>query len=216
MPQRKRRREASVSRDPAVVRARILDAAQVEFMTHGYLAASTNRISRAFGGSKATLFRHFSTKIGLLEAVVQRIAAEWRGAVDWRGIDSPEPAEWLTVFAHRVLVWILRDEPLFIGRLAITEGERLPHLKSLFHATAGRPLQVVLARQLRIWTKQGRTDVPDPRHTALHFLDLLVAGQVSRRLYGEPAQSERRLRAHVASAVALFLNGCGTHRKSFA
>ena len=214
MPQRERR--VPVSRDPAIVRARILDAAQAEFMAHGYPAASTNRISRAFGGSKATLFRHFPTKIGLLEAVVQRIAAEWRSAVDWRGIDNPEPAEWLTIFACRVLAWILRDEPLFVGRLAITEGERLPRLENIFHATAGRPLQVVLARQLRTWTKQGRTDVPDPRQAALHFLDLVVAGQVSRRLYGEPAQSQRRLHAHVESAVALFLDGCGTHRRSFA
>ncbi|MFK5047857.1 TetR/AcrR family transcriptional regulator, partial [Klebsiella pneumoniae] len=51
--------KAPVSRNPAVVRARILDAAQAEFMEHGYAGASTNRILDRFGGSKPTMFRHF-------------------------------------------------------------------------------------------------------------------------------------------------------------
>jgi AcrR family transcriptional regulator len=197
-----------VSRDPAVVTARILAAAQAEFMAHGYFAASTNRICRAFGGSKATLFRYFPTKEQLLEAVVRRIAAEWQGAVDWRSIESDEPEVWLATFAERILGWILAAEPIFVGRLAIAERQRLPRLEQTFHATAGRPLLAVAARQLRRWSGEGRMAVADPRRDASHFLDLAISGAVSRTFYGAAPLAGRTLKAHVTRCVTLFLRGC--------
>jgi AcrR family transcriptional regulator len=55
-------RKQFYSRDPGTVTERILDAAEAEFMSCGYAEASTNRVLERFGGSKATLFRHYPTK----------------------------------------------------------------------------------------------------------------------------------------------------------
>lgn len=197
-----------VSRDPEVVCARILDAAQAEFMAHGYEAASTNRITRRFGGSKATLFRYFPSKEALLEAVVRRIAGGWRARVDSRLIPSDSPQRWLTVFGTRTLEWLLGDELIFLGRLGIAEGHKFPRLERVFQETAGRPLQAVLARRLREWSRAGGLDCREPRKDAERFLDLVASGAVSRRLYGSPPLSGSRLGAHVRGAVALFLHGC--------
>ena len=207
-------RKSPVSRDPVVVTGRILSAAQAEFMAHGYEAASTNRITQRFGGSKATLFRYFPTKESLLEAVVRRVAEQWEPAVDWRGIDQPTEEGWLVTFGTRILEWILGDDPIFIGRLAIAEGHKFPRLEHVFDDSAGKPLRSALSRRLRAWTREGRLACRDADADAMLFMDLIVAGAVSRRLYGEGPLTGARLAAHVRRGVALFLNGCRSDRES--
>jgi AcrR family transcriptional regulator len=206
---KRRRSSKPVSRDPAIVGARILDAAQAEFMVHGYAAASTNRIRLAFGGSKATLFRHFPTKLQLLEAVIQRIATDWRRSIDWPDATGAVPSEWLTLVGERMLVWFVGAGPLFVGRLAIAEGRKLPRLKLIFQRAAGRPLRAALARQFREWKRRELLEIADPQRDAVHFLDLLISGEVSRRLYGGAAMRRPQMKHHVARCVALFLGGCG-------
>jgi AcrR family transcriptional regulator len=192
-----------------VVAARILDAAQAEFAVRGYVAASTNRIRLGFGGSKATLFRYYPTKLQLLEAVIQRIATDWRRSIDWREVPDAVPATWLTVVGERMLAWFLGDGPLFVGRLAIAEGRNLPQLKEIFHRAAGRPLRAALVRQFREWERRELLERVDPQRDAVHFLDLVIAGAVSRRLYGGGAMSNADIKHHVARCVELFIHGRG-------
>lgn len=201
-----------VSRHPDTVRRRILDAAQAEFMAHGYEAASTNRITDGFGGSKATLFRHYASKEALLGAVVQRIAMQWERALDWRSIPQGAPLEWLEAVGVRTLGWILGDEPIFIGRLAIAEGHKFPALEQTFEETAARPIRTMIATRLRRWTRAGLLDCAQPLADAQHWIDLVVSGAVSRRLYGAPRPTDARLRAHVRRAVELFIEGAGATR----
>ncbi len=197
-----------MSRDPQIVSARILDAAQAEFMTHGYEAASTNRITRNFGGSKATLFRYFPSKEALLEAVVRRIAGGWRARVDSHHIPPDSPERWLIEFGNRTLEWLLTEELIFLGRLGIAEGHKFPKLERVFRETAGRPLQAILARRLREWTRAGWLACREPTKDAERFLDLVASGAVSRVLYGDAPLTGARLTAHVKGAVALYLRGC--------
>ena len=200
--------KAPVSRRPEVVALRILAAAQAEFMAAGYEAASTNRITAAFGGSKATLFRHFPTKEALLEAVIRSIATRWRTAVAAEAIPDTPPGEWLAAFASRTLDWILGEEPLFVGRLGIAEGHKFPALRQVFAETAGAPLSAVLSARLAEWHRRGVLVCPHPDADATRFLDLTVSGLVSRALYRQPPLSAAERTAHVAGAVALFLDGC--------
>lgn len=204
-----RRAPTIVSRDPAIVTARILDAAQAEFAKHGYVAASTNRIRLAFGGSKATLFRHYPTKLQMLEGVILRIAADWRRGIDWRDVPDQVPAEWLAIVSKRMLEWFLSDGPQFVGRLGIAEGRYFPQLKRIFDRTAGRPLRARLAAQFRAWHRRRLLRSGDAHGDAVHFLDLVISGPVSRKLYGGGPMSRRDIDAHVARCVELFLRGCG-------
>jgi len=199
--------KAPIRRHPDAVTKRILDAAEREFMAEGYEVASTNRIVTAFGGSKATLFRYFSTKQALLGAVIQRIASRWQDRVDWHAIEDDAPRVWLVAFFVQILEWILGDDALFVGRLGIAEGHKLPELRGVFHETAGVPLQTALADQLLKWSGQGQLAVADPPADAQHLFDLVVAGAVSRALYGADRLSGAALDAHVRSCVALYLDG---------
>lgn len=200
--------KASVSRDPQIVERRILDAAQMEFELHGFEGASTNRIARRLQGSKSTLFRYFGTKEEMLEAVVTRIAGQWHDQVNSDSISQSSPEAWLNEFARRTLKWILGKGPLFVGRLAISEGHKFPELERVFQETAGDPLKDLVAKQLRKWTQSGLLECRDPRGDAERFLDLIVSGVVSRRLYGQRPDSQTKLNAHVTRGVDLFLHGC--------
>lgn len=196
-----------ISRKPAEVARRILDAAEAEFIANGFEAASTNRIVTRFGGSKATLFRHFPTKELLLQAVIERIAGEWRGRVRPDCNSIHDPAEWLTEFGVATLEWILGDGPLFLGRLGISEGHKLPQLSHLFHELAGAPLQEAVAGKLEDWAKAGKLSRGNPKTDAQSFFDIMVAGAVSRALYRVERLSGRKLRAHAEHAVNIFLSG---------
>lgn len=196
-----------ISRDPAKVSQRILDAAEREFIEFGFVAASTNRIAAGFGGSKATLFRHYSSKEALLEAVIHRIASQWRLEVRLSDLQDGEPHQWLTDFAVMVLAWILGEGPIFVGRLGIAEGQKFPRLAPVFQDAAGQPLEDALAVRLELWTKAGALTSIDPAEDARLFFDLVVSGAVSRALYGVEILSGERLSAHAGRATDLFLLG---------
>jgi AcrR family transcriptional regulator len=200
--------KSPVSRNPAVVRTRILDAAQAEFMAEGFAGASTNRILERFGGSKPTMFRHFPTKRALFEAVVGRIASRWRDAVDMGDADCNDPEIWLNAFATRALAWILTDESIFVGRMAIAEGHLFPEVGETYRALAVEPLNALLAERLEAWTASGLLACHDPQRDALAFFDLTLAGMVSRKLYRvDEGFDPASLSEHARHCVALYLRG---------
>ncbi|MEP7312265.1 MAG: TetR/AcrR family transcriptional regulator [Pseudomonadota bacterium] len=203
----KERRRAFTSRDPILVAARILDAAQFEFMRVGPEAANTNRIAEAFGGSKATLFRYFPTKDELLKAVVRRIASNWHGIVKWEDIDEVNPTEWLVAFGERTLTWHLSEDALFVGRLAVLEAGKSPLIRNIFPENASRPLHKALAQQLRRWNTAGALTSKNPKRDAKLFFDLTFSGAISRALYGVPKLTSRALSLHVRDCVHLFVRG---------
>lgn len=195
------------SRKPEAVRERILDAAQAEFMAHGFAAASTNRILERFAGSKPTMFRHFPTKRAMFGGVVQRIAARWRSAIDPAGIAADDPQGWLLAFGLLALAWITSDENIFVGRMAVAEGAGFPEVAELYRREAVEPIEATLAGRLDAWSRAGLITTADPVRDALAFLDLTMAGEVSRLLYGAPRPDAQAMGTHVAHCVTLFLQG---------
>lgn len=197
-----------VSRNPETVRARILDAAQAEFLAEGYGAASTNRILERFGGSKPTMFRHFPTKRDMYHAVVARLALRWSDHINESGIEEKDPAPWLGEFATMTALWCLRDENVFLARMAILEGPEDNAAAEVYRLNAARPIELIVTTKLAGWAASGQLAVGDPQRDAVSFLDLSVTGLVFRRLFGGrqdiPVEA---VRSHVAYAVGLFLEG---------
>lgn len=187
-----------------------MDAAQQEFMRAGYAAANTNTMALN-GVSKATIFRHYPTKRVLFEAVVARIAARWSERVDAISITERMPRDWLRAFGMRALQWILSDEALFVGRMAIADGPDHDTVRGIWMAKANDPVMVLLVERMREWQAAGTFFSGDAKRRADMYLDLILAGRVSRALYGiaEPRNS-LALQNHVDDCVDLFLYGCGT------
>lgn len=200
--------KSPVSRNPAIVRARILDAAQAEFMAAGFAGASSNRILQRFGGSKATMFRHFPTMWALFTAVVARIAVGWQDAVDTSSLPEEDPQGWLAGFAQRAAAWLLTEENIFVGRMAIAEGHLFPEVQGEYVRLAVKPIGDAITLRLARWHAAGLVVSPDPRADAQHFCDLAFSGLISRRLYRTANADDDAARArHLARCVAIFLHG---------
>lgn len=177
-------------------------------MAEGFAGASTNRILERFGGSKPTMFRHFETKRALFEAVVARIAERWRDAVEMSDVSDAEPREWLERFAVRALGWILAEESIFVGRMAIAEGHLFPEVGETYRRHAVTPLNDLLAAQLAAWSLRGLLVCEDPERDALAFFDLTLAGMVSRKLYRVAGSfDDASLADHARNCVRIFLHG---------
>lgn len=73
---------ATLAASPSGTSERILDAALASFAGRGYEATSLDAIGTAIGVRKQTILHHFGSKQALLEAVVDRSAAELSAALE--------------------------------------------------------------------------------------------------------------------------------------
>ncbi|MBO6781686.1 MAG: TetR/AcrR family transcriptional regulator [Alphaproteobacteria bacterium] len=77
-----------VSKNPERAQAKIVDSALREFGERGYAAASTQSIAERAGYSQATLFFHFKTKAGLLQACLEESRKRVWGSLADESVES--------------------------------------------------------------------------------------------------------------------------------
>ncbi len=65
----------------AETRQRLLEAAATEFASEGFVGANVNHISQAAGFAKGTIYNYFSSKRGLMLALIDTIASAHTEAV---------------------------------------------------------------------------------------------------------------------------------------
>jgi TetR/AcrR family transcriptional regulator, regulator of autoinduction and epiphytic fitness len=69
----------------------ILQGAIQEFLQHGYAATSMDKIAKAAGVSKATVYSHFRDKESLFNAVIQDLVKDKFQTI--MGLDRPQSLE---------------------------------------------------------------------------------------------------------------------------
>lgn len=73
------RRWTTIGLPARTARERILNAATDLFCHNGYAAVGVDSIAARSGSAKSTLYKHFGSKDALIEAVLEREGAAWRG-----------------------------------------------------------------------------------------------------------------------------------------
>lgn len=195
-------------------RKRILDAAEIAFLSAGYEQTSMDAVAAAAGVAKQTVYAHFGTKealfIAMTETMINAAVAAQRAAVPEPG---PETliANWLLDHA-RVQLRTATNRPLMqLRRIAIAEAGRFPQVgAALFEAGPG----AAIARLSRIfagWHATGRLNAPEPDRAAALFNWLLMGGPTSEamllgapRLNGPDAEE-----THAQECVRVFLAAYG-------
>jgi AcrR family transcriptional regulator len=79
-------------------RQQLLQAATTEFAREGYVGANINRISRAAGFAKGTIYNYFPSKRALMLALIDEIAAAHTDCILERVEPEEEPAQRLGCF----------------------------------------------------------------------------------------------------------------------
>jgi len=111
----------------------ILDVAASAFLEHGLSAVSMNWIAEKSGGSKATLWRHFSSKEELFEAVLARETTKFRESTKISLSKGESVKDALYHFCLEYLAMITRQDALTLIRLVLSEVNRFPDVGAIFY-----------------------------------------------------------------------------------
>ncbi|MGC9524671.1 MAG: TetR/AcrR family transcriptional regulator [Limnospira sp.] len=135
----------------------ILQGAIREFLAHGFAATSMDRVAKAAGVSKTTLYNHFGDKENLFSALTEYLGEQ---RIFYLPIHRPsEPGAFIREWATAVLNQMLSDsELLCFVRLIIGESGRFPGLAQTFLRNIAKPAIQRLTRDLECYPQLKLTD----------------------------------------------------------
>ena len=119
--------------------ARILDAAEELFATHGFAKTTVDEIAAAAGVSKGLVYDHYVSKEALLGAIWDQLVEDWTRAVSEGKFDEGAIADSIGAMVHGSLEYV-RTNPLLRRIIALDPGALIP---------GGRESQIEFGRRYR-------------------------------------------------------------------
>jgi TetR/AcrR family transcriptional regulator, mexJK operon transcriptional repressor len=195
-------------------RRAIVEAATVLFLENGYRGTSMDQLATVARVSKQTVYKHFSDKEALFNAIVTATVNEASDAVaaavrDLQ--DSGDLAADLRDLARRELELVMEPRILQLRRLVTAEAARFPSLGRMFYERGpGRTIGELAAVFERL-ADRGQLSIEEPLLAAAHFNWLVMSIPLNRAmLLGIDAPpSPDELTRHAHEGVAVFLAAYG-------
>ena len=199
-PKKRARRESRIEAIQA--------AAEAVFLERGYEATSLDAVARRANASKATIYAHFGSKLGLFEAIIQNVIAQVQVPLQAPG--SVPAAEALARFGAGFITFMTSPGPLAFYRLLVTKGTDMPELAQLWFTNGPRRIIGIVGAYLADRTRAGELDVPEPELAAELFLMSLRGTIHLQALTGllKPPFDDL-IAAKVRAAVTMFLRAYG-------
>jgi AcrR family transcriptional regulator len=196
-------------------RRAILDAAHQEFLTHGYPAASMDRVAAHAGVSKVTVYHHFSDKQSLFTAVItsaiEEAAEGSRSLVDKLGASVDLTSD-LRGFAREHIVLVTQPHLIQLRRMIAAEATRFPKLARAWHRAGPERAHATLAGHIERLVQRGLLRADDPLIAAQHLNYLILSVPVNEAMFTgrDRPYSRRELHRFADEAVRVFLAAYGT------
>jgi TetR/AcrR family transcriptional regulator, mexJK operon transcriptional repressor len=175
----------------------VLDVASEYFLTHGYEGASINAMARSSGISKESIYRYFSSKKELFEAVIDRELVEYQERL--RALDSTikstDLRSALIALSATVLGEITTDRMLALRRLIFEEATRSPCVGQHYYQIGPEQAYARLEAMFEAHVDQVEFDF---RSLSRHFIALLshrVMLARECRVQSEPTPAEIKVLA---------------------
>lgn len=124
-----RQRRKPGTRDAALARDAILDAAVREFAARGLSGARMDALARDAGVAKGLVFHHFGSKEGLWKAALERIYALLRAGQDADALGALDPAEGMRRLA-RATFRLFRAHPEIVALMNEENLHRARHVRA--------------------------------------------------------------------------------------
>ncbi|WP_158817852.1 TetR/AcrR family transcriptional regulator [Methylocapsa sp. S129] len=205
----KRPRGRPPTRSDDETRHLIAEAAQREFMAHGYAGACMDDVAKGAGVSKKTLYRLIPAKAELFKISVTDRIARFMLAVDEETTGSHDVATALERLLIEFGNLTLSAETIAIQKLVAAESDRFPELAASFYAdailTTYAAMEAFLARQCAL----GALELDDPHIAAGMLRGMMVMEPQRAVILGKaavPTIAEIAQRARICAR--LFLKGC--------
>jgi AcrR family transcriptional regulator len=190
-----------------LTRQKLVEAARKEFGEKGIDASTTRGIAGRAHCNEVTLFRHFESKHGLLEAVVKETSEEFLGLCSCNGENSGDLRKDLTRFATIYNSSLERCEGM--TRALIGEGHRRPQLVKELIGDVLKPLHQSISSYLDKMKEEGRVRA---RINTLAFAELLTGSLMGGLLRRSSGLSELGKEQWISEAVEVFVSGIETDR----
>jgi len=148
-PKRTRRKEARPGE--------IIAAGIAEFAEHGFERARLDRIAKAAGVAKGTIYLYFENKEALFMAAVEEyvLVTMTETEVELEMGDDLSTTDLITRMIGRAYAKMTAQEPLAIMRILVAEGHRFPHLMATYHNTVIARGTDLIKRLLERGVKRG-------------------------------------------------------------
>jgi AcrR family transcriptional regulator len=158
--------------EPKAKEQEVLEVATAYFLRHGYQGASINAMARSSGISKESIYRYFSSKKQLFEAVIGRELIEYRRSLDYLDgmLKTVELRAALVMVAEAVLALITTDRTLALRRLIFDEATRSPDVGQHYYKIGPGRAYAVLEKVLASHVHDSEFDVPT---LSRHFTAML-------------------------------------------
>ena len=150
----------------------VLDVATAYFLEHGYQGASINAMARSSGISKESIYRYFSSKKQLFEAVIGRELVEYRFSLDRLDatLRTMDLRTSLITVSETVLALITTDRTLALRRLIFDEATRSPDVGQHYYKIGPGQAYAVLENVFESHSHRSDFDIPS---LARHFVALM-------------------------------------------
>lgn len=109
-------------------RLALIEAAQQEFIEHGFSCANMDRVCERAGTSKRTLYRHFESKDMLFIESIQTVLETQRARLQLKYTSDIDVETQLRTYLHAKLDSMYEDFGLPLAKMVISEFMRTPEL----------------------------------------------------------------------------------------
>ncbi|MFH8440020.1 TetR/AcrR family transcriptional regulator [Streptomyces sp. NPDC018026] len=152
-------------------RTSIVEAATKLFLDSGYDGTSLARVAEAAGVSRATLFKQFTSKAALFEAIVTEY---WKA--DDEEAPLPEPGDLragLETVGRRYVALLTQPGMAALFRIVIAEVPRFPELGETQFNLGKMPYFASVRRYLEAENAAGTARLDDAETAATQFLGMI-------------------------------------------
>ncbi|MSO97947.1 MAG: TetR/AcrR family transcriptional regulator [Rhodospirillaceae bacterium] len=191
----------------------IVAAAEQVFLERGYEAGSLDDVARRANASKATIYAHFGSKVGLFRAIIgEKINEIFEPVRQGEAHHAPVPIVLHglgTAFLRRMLSPVV----LKFYRLIVSQGTQFPELAQTWFANGPKTAIATLAAFLRERHASGEIVVATPDLAAEFFLMSLrgvLHLQAVTGLIVPPF--DKAIAAKVSAAVEMFMRAYAPQR----
>jgi TetR/AcrR family transcriptional regulator, regulator of autoinduction and epiphytic fitness len=182
--------------------AAILKGAMEEFLEHGYAGSSMDKVAKASGVSKATVYSHFGDKESLFNAVMQDLVQErLKASIDVQQpkFSGQSPQEVLSAIANNMVTNATQDSIVQdFMRIIIGESGRFPELAKAYVNNLAKPTIETLTQYLKLHPELA---IEDPEATVRIMMGSLVYFiMLQEMMHGKdimPLESDRLIKTLV-------------------
>lgn len=183
----------------------VLTVASDYFLSHGYKGTSINAMARDSGISKESIYRYFSSKKELFEAVILKELSEYEEKLRFLNVefDAIPLDEALRATAESILGAVMNDRTLALRRLIFQERSRSPDIGEYYYEIG--PQQAYEYLEKIFAAHRQETDF-EPEILSHYFVAMALHYTMLQRECGVAKPLSRpRIRSLVASVTEDFL-----------